>query len=132
MKRIFRMVIFSAAALFFTALWNRGFILPSNIGMFVTSVLALAFIIYIIIPISKVILLPFNIITLGLLSFIVFLLIFHFSTYHFHFFVVSAWDFPGFRFLFITLPPAHIPYWGNLVLSSVSISGIINILEQLL
>lgn len=132
MKRIFRMIIFSAAAIFFTALWNKGFILPTNIGMFITSVLALAFIIYIIIPISKVILLPFNIITLGLISFIVFLLIFHFSTNHFHFFMVTAWNFPGLKFLFINVPESHIPYWGNLVLSSVSISSIINLLEQLL
>lgn len=126
------MILFSAAALFITALWNKGFILPSNVGLFCTSVLALAFIIYIIIPISKIVLLPFNIITLGLLSFVVFLLIFHFSTMRFHFFDVKAWDFPGLSIFFLTIPKTHVPYWFNLVLCSASISSIINVLEQLL
>ena len=122
MKRIFRMILFSAAAIFFTALWNKGFIMPGTVGLFITSVLALACIIYIIIPISKVILLPFNILTFGLISFVVFLLIFHFSTLYYHFFEIKAWQFREW----------YIPYWFNLVLSSLSISSIINLLEQLL
>jgi len=131
MKKIFRMLIFSAFSLFLTSLWNGGFVL-GNLPTFLTATLVLAVVFYIIIPLSKILLLPFNIITLGFMSFFVYIVILHFSSSTFHLFNISSWKFQGINLYIFSLPKMQIPYLLNLVLSSLSISSIINILEQLL
>lgn len=124
------MIIFSALALIFTSFWNKGFQL--NINAFLTATIVLALVFYLIVPLSKIILLPLNIITLGLMSFLVYLAILHLSSDAFHLFTITSWTFPGLSIFFVSIPKTYIPYLGNLVLSSVSISSIINLLEQLL
>jgi len=130
MKKIFRMIIFSALALIFTSFWNKGFQL--NPSAFISATLVLAIVFYLIVPLSKIVLLPLNIITLGLMSFLVYLAILHLISDAFHLFTITSWTFPGASILFVTIPKTHIPYIGNLVLSSVSISSIINVLEHLI
>lgn len=132
MKRISRMILFSACALLITSFWNKGFHLPSDITTFMLGSLILALVFYILVPISKVILLPLNIISLGLVSFLVYVALLHFSSVGFHVFEVSAWTFSGLKILFIHIPQIEVSYVMNLVLSSVSISSIINVLELLL
>lgn len=124
------MIIFSALALIFTSFWNKGF--QINLNTFITATLVLAFVYYLIVPFSRIVLLPLNIITLGLVSFLVYLAILHLSSDAFHLFTITSWTFPGTSFFFVNIPKTYIPYLGNLVLSSVSISSIINLLEQLI
>lgn len=131
MKKIFRVIIFSAFSLFLTSLWNKGFVL-SDIKTFIVASVVLAVVFYVIIPLSKILLLPLNIITLGFVSFFVYIAILHFSSSTFHLFQISSWEFPGANFYLFSLPKMQIPYLLNLVLSSLSISSIINVLEQLL
>ncbi len=126
------MIIFSSFALILTSLWNKGFILPSDLITFFVASLTLALVFYIILPLSKIILLPLNIITLGLVTFVVYLVILHFSGASLHLFEITEWNFQGLNIAFISIPKMHISYLGNLVLSSVSISSIINVFEQLL
>lgn len=126
------MIILSAISLYLTSLWNRGFILPSDLRTFVLAALILALVLYVIVPLSKIILLPLNILSLGLISFLVFIILLHLGNVTFHFFDVRPWTFPGLSILFVTIPSLKISYVLNLVLSSVSISSIINVLELLL
>ena len=123
------MIIFSALALIVTSFWNKGFQIHLNTFFAATIVLALAF--YLIVPASRIVLLPLNIITFGLMSFLVYLAILHLSSDAFRLFTNTSWTFPGASVLFVSVPRIQIPYFGNLVLSSVSISSIINLLEQL-
>ncbi len=132
MKRISRMVIISACALILTSLWNKGFILPSDTASFFIAVLLLALVIYIIVPLSKIVLLPLNVLSLGLVSFLVYLALLHFSSVSFHVFEVTGWTFPGLKIGPLAVPETDISYFFNLVLSSVSLSSIINVLELLL
>lgn len=126
------MIILSAISLYLTSLWNRGFILPSDLRTFALAALILALVLYVIVPLSKIILLPLNILSLGLISFLVFIILLHLGNVTFHFFDVRSWTFPGLSILFVTIPSLKISYVLNLVLSSVSISSIINVLELLL
>ncbi|HEX7542556.1 MAG TPA: hypothetical protein VF385_00530, partial [Patescibacteria group bacterium] len=68
MKKILRMVIFSGVAIFLTALWNKGFIIKQDPIIYLKAALLIAAVYYLILPISKLILLPLNIISLGLVS----------------------------------------------------------------
>lgn len=126
------MVVFSSLALLFTSFWNKGFLIDGNVLTFIGASVALAVVFYLIIPLSKIILLPLNIITLGLVSFLLYLFILHVAGTGFHFFTIKGWLFPGFTLLGITVHKAGIGYLLNLVLSSISISGIINVLEHII
>lgn len=132
MKKLFRMVVFSAIAIYLTSLWNKGFILPNTLAMFIKATVAVTLIYYLVIPISKLVLLPLNIITLGMMSFLVYLFALHLLNSGFNFITIKDWIFNGASFLGLTVPKTSINYFFNLVLSSFSISFVINFLEQIL
>ena len=132
MKKLFRMVVFSALAIYLTSLWNKGFILPSTLAMFIKATVAVTVIYYVVLPISKLVLLPLNIITLGMMSFLVYLFALHLLNSGFNFITIKDWVFAGASFLGLTVPKTSINYFFNLVLSSFSISFVINFLEQIL
>lgn len=132
MKKLFRMLIFSAVAIFLTSLWNKGFIISFNWQPFLKAVVTIAVIYYLVVPFSKLILLPLNILTLGLVSFLVYLLALHILSNSLLIITIKDWVLPGLSFNGINIDKLDISYFGNLVLSSLSISFIINTLEQLL
>ncbi len=132
MKKIFRMIVFSGVAIFLTSLWNKGFILPSGLIMFLKATIALAIVYYLIVPLSRLILLPLNVLTLGLMSFLIYLFILHLANISFSLFTIKDWVVPGLSFGGIIIKETKIGYFGNLILSSLSISSIINLLEHLI
>lgn len=131
MKKIFRVIIFSMTAIYLTSLWNYGFTFAKEPIGFIKAGLIIAFVFYLILPLAKIILIPLNLITLGLAS-----LIFYFAVLHFlnSYSVVSVkpWDFYGLSYHGIIIPKIHINYMINLFLSSLSISTVINLLENLI
>lgn len=132
MKKIFRMIIFSAVAIFFTALWNKGFIIKMDPIIYLKASLVIAFIYYLITPVSKIILLPLNIITLGLFSTIFYAVIFYFLLSHFNLINIKEWVFHGTKLLGITIGETKISSLANIFISSFSISTIINLLEKII
>ncbi len=131
MKRIFRIFIFSCFALFLTSYWNKGFILPIQALEFVKAGIALTILFVIVRPLMKIVFLPFNLITFGLFSFFLYVFFLHILASSYGFFVIKSWKFSGISFLFLSIPPTQVDYLQNLVLSSFSLSSIINTLDQL-
>lgn len=132
MKTIIRMLIFSGVSLYLTSLWNKGFIIPSSTLIFIQAMAAFAVVYYLILPLAKLILLPLNIITLGLASFFVFLFALHLVSSLFGFVTITAWTFQGLSWSGIVIQKTSIGYFWNLVLSSLSLSVIIQVLEKLI
>lgn len=129
MKKLFRMIVFTGLSLYLTSLWNKGFILPNNLWFFTELVIFTVIIYYLLVPVSKIILFPINLITFGLGSFLLYLLLIYFLDY-FALVTIKNWQFPGFSFV-INIPKVQISYLGNVFLSSVSLSSIINLLERI-
>lgn len=132
MKKIIRMIVFSGAALFITTLWDKGFTLNYDKIPFLLTIIAVALLYYIIRPLSKIVLLPLNIITFGLISLVVYSFLFYIVASQFSMIHVRAWTFPGVSFAGIIVPKLAISYMVNIVLSSMSVSFIINMLEKLI
>src|SRR3989344_4196601 len=132
MKRITRMIIFSAVALYLTSIWNAGFKVNFTPDIFIKTVLLLALFYYLVVPISKIIFLPINLLTLGLLSSILYFFLFYIFITGFSYVQIKAWTFPGIEFYGLSLKSFPISYFFNLLLSSVSLSFIINLLEFIL
>ncbi len=130
MKRPFRLFIFSCFALFVTAWWDKGFILPSQTLAFVELAGILALIFLIVNPIAKIVLFPLNMLTFGFFGFVLYLFFIHLLTTYYHLFGLTSWRFPGVTLWLVTIPPVQLNYLANLALSSLSLSSIINTLDQ--
>jgi len=132
MKKILRMIIFSGVAIFITALWNKGFIIKPDLTIYLKAVLVIAAVNYLVLPVSKIILLPLNIITLGLVSVVFYAFIFYFFLNHYNLIIIKEWIFPGVKLLGITLGEIKISGISNIFISAFSISTIINLLEKII
>ena len=129
MKKILRMIIFSLVAIFLTSLWNKGFVIKSDPMIYLKAALIIAAVYYLIVPVSKLILLPLNILTLGFVSVIFYAAIFYFLLNRFQLINIGEWVFPGIKLFGITLTEMKISGLSNIFISSFSISAIINLLE---
>ena len=132
MKKIFRMIVFSGVAILLTALWNKGFIIKADPIVYVKAALIIAAVFYLIVPISKMILLPLNILTFGLVSIVFYSVIFYFLLNRFDLISIKEWIFPGAKILGIELTKIKIYGTANIFVSSLSISTIINLLETII
>lgn len=126
------MLVFSAVALYLTSFWNKGFIVDYHWQVFIKTVILVAFFFYIVLPITRLILLPINFLTLGLISTVVYFLLFYFFFTHFSLVKIKEWDFSGLKIASFILQPVHVRYIENVFLSSLSLSFIINMLGTIL
>lgn len=132
MKKIFRMIIFSGLSLYITSLIIKGFIIKTDLNSLIIASFILAIVYYLFTPLIKVILLPLNILTLGLISIIVYILLFNFVINKFNLVIIQPWVFPGLNINGFSLPRIEFNYWLTLITSSVLYSTIINLLEMFL
>jgi len=132
MKKIFRMIVFPLSAIYLTSLWNKGFIIKLDFISLLTAVIVISIIWYILLPISKIVLFPIQILTMGLVSTIVYFLLFYFFVSKFSFIDIKSWVFPGVSLLGIVIAKTQISFIANVLISSLSISSIINLEESLL
>ena len=100
--------------------------------IFLKASLMIALVYYLIIPVSKLILLPLNIITLGLFSTIFYALVIYFLLTNMSLISIKDWVFPGVKLFGITLSKINISSFYNIFISSFSISTIINFLETII
>jgi len=122
MKKIVRKIIFSAAAIYLTAYWNHGFIVKNDWMIYLKASLIIAVVYYLIVPVSKLVFLPLNLITMGLVSVIFYSLALYFFLSNFLLVKIIPWKFLGY----------NISQLANIFLVAFSISTIINLMEKLL
>lgn len=122
MKKVIRMIVFSSIAFFATVFWNKGLNFDFSIQNSIIAVSVVTLMFYIIKPITKLILLPINFFTFGIVAFVVNMILFVFLSRYFHVFTITSW----------TLQGITIGYWINVALVALSISIIINLLESYL
>ena len=126
------MVVFSGVAIYFTSLWNKGFVIETDWLIYLKAALVIAAIYYLVVPVSKLILLPLNILTLGLVSVIFYALALYFFLNKFSLIEITPWDFAGLSLFGVIVVPLTVSQLGNIFLSAFSISTIINFLEKVL
>ncbi len=132
MKKFIRKFVFSLTAIYLTNLWNKGFIIENNLSIYLKTALLIVLIFYLIAPLAKIIILPLNILTMGLLSSLVNLFLFYFILINFSLVKIVSWKFNGLSFGFINISPIDIGFLTNIFLVSFSISFIINLLDNLI
>lgn len=126
------MIIFSGLSLYITSLIIKGFVIKNDLKSLIISALILAIVYYLLTPLIKLVLLPLNVLTLGLVSMIVYVFLFNYVINKFHLVIIQPWVFSGFEINGFSLPPIKFNYWLTLISSSILYSSIINLLEILL
>lgn len=124
------MVLFSAVAIYLTSLWNKGFVVPLAWQLYVQTTILIALAYYLVLPISKIILLPLNIFTMGLMSTLLNILLFHLLDQALNLIQIKPWILTSLTFFGITIGQLEFSYLGNLLLISLSVSAIISTLER--
>ena len=132
MKKILRMIIFSGLAIFLTSLWNKGFVIKLDPMIFLKASLLIAAVYYLVLPVSKLILLPLNIISLFLVSIVFYSVILFFLFNRFNLIFVKDWTFSGIKIFHYAVPAMKISQTLNIFVSSFSISTIINLIETII
>lgn len=132
MKKIIRMLIFSAVSLFVVAWFNSGVILPSDLDKLFITIFLIAVIYYIVNPLLKILLLPINIVTLGTASFLAYIVIFITINDYFDLIQFKEWIFPGVNLNFLIIREFTLSPIGNKILSAFFISFIISFLELII
>lgn len=129
MKKISRMILFSALSLYISVSLNKGFVLANQPEKIIYSILLIAGIYYIITPILRVIFFPINLLTIGTFSAIVYFLIFNYLINRFQLIQITQWTFSGLDLGFLIIPKMVVSELANKIFSAFFISFIISLLE---
>ncbi len=124
------MLLFASIALYLTALWNKGFIYSPDWVQFAQIVVLLAFVSYLVVPLSKIILFPIHLLTFGLLSIACYMLLFYLVGKYSDMATIKSWTLPGFSLAGVAIKQVAFSEAGNLLAVSVSASVIIYTLEK--
>lgn len=132
MKKITRMIFFSSVALYSTPFIIKGWQLKGDFNSFIITALILAFFYYFIVPLTKIILLPLNIITLGIVSLVVYLFLFNYVINRFGLVSITPWLSEETKVVGLTIPEIEFNYLQTLISSAVIYSTIVNLLDNII
>lgn len=96
------------------------------------SALVLSLLMLIVQPILKILFIPINIMTFGLLSWAVNVIVVYILTFLVPGVVISAWDFPGFSSYGFTIPPFYVSYVISLTFVTIILTAMTNILHAII
>lgn len=135
MKNLIRTLIFYTAAIYLTSLVIPGFKISADLRGLVISGLVLSLLFTFVNPLLRFLLLPINVLTLGLFSFVSQVLTFWLSLKLLpNFFQIEAWTFSGWSYspLGIQVGVFTISAFFTIILATFFISFIVSVLTSLL
>lgn len=129
MKYLMRLFLFQLIGLFFTSqLLPTLVVVGTWQSLFVAGVI-LGLLMLIVRPILKILFIPINFISFGLLSWFVDVIILFILTLVMPQVQIHEWTFPGLNMAGFIVPSIHLTYVLSLIVSTLCISFISNVLE---
>lgn len=130
MKHVLRVFLFNVFALWLTSQLTPGFVMPAGWQMMLFAGLILSLLMLIVKPILKILFIPINILTFGLLSWFINVIIIYLLTVFVPEIRVIPWVFNGIAFAGFIIPSFHVSYLVSLIASTLSISAITTVLQS--
>jgi putative membrane protein len=131
MKYLLRVFLFHSFSL-----WLVSQIIPAlaihggwTILLFAGFILALLMLL--VAPILKVLFIPINIITFGLMSWAINVIVLYLLTVFVPSVTISAWLYPGFSWGGFVIPPIQLSYAAALIVVSLAVSFLVNVLHDI-
>jgi len=131
MKYFIKTWVFYVFALWLTKELFPAFIISGSWTTVFLSGLILSILMLIVKPILKILFIPINILTFGLLSWVVNVVVIYLLTIVAPNVSVSAWYFPGISWQGFTIPGTQLSYILCLVITAVGVTSITNFLENI-
>lgn len=127
MKFLLRGVILNTAVIFFAAFVLPGLSYSENFQVLILAAVALGLVNLVVRPIVKLITLPINLLTLGIFSWLINVLMLYLVTQLIPGFEVSAFHFGGLTYQGFVLPAMEVSTFSSYILSSFLISFLTSI-----
>lgn len=132
MKSILRRIIIYSVALFLVAQILDGVRIEGNLTVYIIGGIILSILFTIVKPILSIIMLPLNIITLGLFSFLINAIILYFLTILVPNISVTSFTLNGFSYLGFVVPELEVNTFFAFLVASALLSVIVGFLKWLI
>lgn len=129
MKHIIRVYLFNVFALWLSSQILPTLTAPGGAGTILFAGLVLSILMLVVQPILKILFIPINILTFGLLSWVINVIVIYLLTVFVPEIHVNLWVFPGGTWAGFVIPPVHFTYYTALIASSFLISMITDVLH---
>jgi putative membrane protein len=130
MKHLVRSFLFNVFALWFTGQILPAFSISGSWQTLLFAGLVLSLLMLVIKPVLKILFIPINIITFGLLSWIINVIVVYLLTLLVAQVQVTAWIFPGVAMWGFVIPQISLSYIASLILSTFSITFFSSLLHS--
>ncbi len=122
MKTILRAIFLNLVTLYMVALFYTGLAIENKLATFLWASVVWTLLNKIVKPIIKLLLLPINLITLGLFSWVVNVITLFLLTYFIKGVSILAYSFPGFSYQGFIIPQMHFNLFISYILTSLVLS----------
>lgn len=131
MKNIVQTIVFNAVGLYLLTLAIPAIVLSGGLKTYIMTAIALALLNLLVRPLINIVLLPVNVLTLGMFRWLTNVIILWLTTKFIPQFSVGTFYFSGFSYQGATLPPMMLtPFW-TLVVGAFLLSLITSVLNWL-
>lgn len=131
MKHLARLFVFNMFGLWVVSQAIPGFRIAGDLAAYTIAAVVLSLLYLLVRPILKILFIPINIITFGLLSWLINVAILYLLTLFVSSVIVEAWVFPGATWAGFVVPSIALSYTSSLVLSGLLLSFITNTLHDI-
>jgi len=131
MKHIVRVFVFNVFGLWFASQLLPTLILSDGWQALFQAGFALSMLMLIVKPLLKILFIPINLITFGLLSWFINVIVIYLLTIFVPTVVVREWTFPGISYFGFVIPSVRVSYMLALIVSSLLVTFITNLLHSL-
>lgn len=128
MKHFVRMFLFQVVALWFTTQLVPTLVIPGTGKTLLVAGLVLSLLMLIVRPLLSILFIPINLMTLGLFSWFVNVIVVYLLTVFVPEVTVRPWQFPGFSWSGFSTPPFFVSYGAALIITSLILTGLTNLL----
>lgn len=129
MKHLIRVFLFSVFALWLTSQVLPGITITGDWQTLVFAGFILCLLMLIVAPILKILFIPINILTFGLLAWLVHVIVIYLLTLFVPEIQVNAWSFAGASWVGFVIPSFEVGYFLSLVVTSLFVAAITDILH---
>ncbi len=129
MKYLLRVFLFNTFGLWLTSQLLPTLVIAGGWQAIVSAGVILSLLMLIVAPILKILFIPINILTFGLLSWLINVIVLYLLTVFAPGVSVRPWQFPGFSWSGFVIPSAYLNYTIALIVSSLVITFIANLLH---
>ncbi len=129
MKHVIRVFLFNVFALWLSSQILPTITAPGGVSVILFAGLVLSILMLVVHPLLKILFIPINILTFGLLSWFINVIVIYLLTVFVPELHVNPWTFPGGTWAGFVIPPLHFTYLTALIASSFLISTVTDVLH---